>query len=58
MTVARDYAEMLEALEDLLLRFKRLCPDEDGKIDPVDSKLIRNVEAVIRKARETAGLTP
>jgi hypothetical protein len=58
MTVARDYAEMLEALEDLLFRFKRICPDADGKIDPADSKRIRNVEAVIRKAKETAGLKP
>ena len=52
MTVAQDYAEMLEALEDLLLRFKSVCPDADGKIDIADFVCILKAEAVIRNVRE------
>jgi len=52
MTVAQDYAEMLEALEDLLLRFKSACSDRDGKIDIADLVRILKAEAVIRSARE------
>jgi hypothetical protein len=56
MTVARAYAELLETLEDLLDRFKKVCPDMDGKVDPADAARIRHVEKVIQRARQTAGL--
>ena len=53
-----DYAEILEALADLLVRFKSVCPDTDGEIDISDFMRILKVEAVIQKAKETANLTP
>jgi hypothetical protein len=43
--------EMLEALEELLFRFKTVCLDMDGKTDPADAKRIRQAEAAIRKAK-------
>jgi hypothetical protein len=51
LTIHTAAPELLEALQELLFRFKRVAADFTGEIDPADEKRIAMAEAAIRKAR-------
>ena len=43
--------EALSALFDITDRFKAICMDADGNIDPADVRRIERARAIIRKAK-------
>ena len=44
--------DLLCALQDLLYRFKSVCPDADNNIDPYDQGLIASTEQIIARCME------